>query len=277
VDRMRDWAILRKAPHPLVARAFVSWLADRDWPQEDVTADRPEHNAPDAGDIALQAVTETLNGHKIDSMADHDMARFDPQTAMALALGFAGRSFGPTPDPRWRVGNLQSSVTVTKANERLAVALVRTRVDTEEFFGIMHSMVILRRVREGWKVLQLTLAGSPVLMTARFHELQNVCSTVPPDQVAKLGGVSLASPPDHDHREGPFELWWDNGGNALLLVVEWQQPVEWAPTNLYFVPDHHPRDTTRIPSPFAGGELNWRVWAVGTGGALTLSPWRAMR
>ncbi len=88
VDRMSDWAILRHAPHPLVARAFLSWLADRDWPQQGVPADRPEHNAPNAGDIALQAVTETLAGHKIDSIADRDMANFDPQTASALALGF---------------------------------------------------------------------------------------------------------------------------------------------------------------------------------------------
>jgi hypothetical protein len=173
--------------------------------------------------------------------------------------------------------NLQTSVTIVKANDRLAVALVRTRVDWAISFGIVHSMVILRRGREGWKVLQLTLAGSPALMTPRFHELESLCRSVPPDQVAKLGGVSLASPPDHDHREGPFELWWDNGGNASLLVVEWQQPVETAPTNLYFVPDRRPRDTTRIPSPFAGGNLIWRVWAVGTGGALTLSPWRDMQ
>jgi hypothetical protein len=266
VDHMGDWAIVRAAPHPLVARAFLSWLADRDWPQQDTSADRPEHNVPGAGDIALQAVIETLAGHKIDSMADVDMARFDAPTARGFALDVAS---GPG-------ANLQTSITAVRANDRLAVALVRTRVDSGNAFGIVHSMVILRRGREGWKVLQLTPAGSPALMTPRFHELESVCRTVPPEQVAKVGATSLASPPDGDHRDGPFELWWDNGGNASLLLVEWQQPGN-PPTNLYFVPDHHPRDTTRIQSPFPGGGLKWRVWALGTGGALTLSPWRWMR
>jgi hypothetical protein len=270
LDQMGDWQILRVAPHPLVARAFISWLADRDWPQEEPSTDRPEHSVPGAGDVALQAVIETLAGRKIDSMADPDMADFDARTARARALGLAERSTEAG-------ANLQTGVTVVKANDRLAVALVRTRVDSAWDFGIVHSMVILRRGREGWKVLQLTPAGSPALMTPRFRELESVCRTVPSDQIAKLGGVSLASPPDGDHRDGPFELWWDNGGNASLLLVEWQQPIGWASTNLYFLPDRHPRDTTRVPSPFAASALNWRVWALGTGGVVTLSPWRSMR
>jgi hypothetical protein len=242
------------------ARAFVTWLSERGWKPEPVgkwTTDEEQ-----ATEVAMAAVSTTLTGGNLGIIADEDMARFNGSFARAEALGGSG-------------AELTSSVLAVAANERLAAVAVRTRADAGNAFGIVHSLVILRRLTDRWQVLQVTPSVGTVELASRFAQLRLACRVV--DEVAGVGEVSLASPVDGESRVSPFELWWDNGAGAQLLIVEWQQPVEGPPSRLYFLPDREPREKTRIVSPFGGGGLRWRVWAIGKGGALTLSRWRDMR
>jgi hypothetical protein len=95
----------------------------------------------------------------------------------------------------------------------------------------------------------------------------------------KVLGISQAAPVDGETRTAQPELWWDNLGGATLQIVEWQQgaPNNWSVSNLYFVPDNRERLRTRVAARFAlGGQYRWRVWSVGPGGIVVLSPWRTM-
>ena len=73
---------------------------------------------------------------------------------------------------------------------------------------------------------------------------------------------------------GMPELWWDDPGDSGLLLVEWQNGT--GDSHLQFVPERAARLQVRVPAGFGSlaGMYRWRVWAMGAGGVVTLSPWR---
>jgi hypothetical protein len=157
--------------------------------------------------------------------------------------------------------------------------------------------VILRLNGNGqWKVLQVSpdmeasardravsllevyAAGSAQLGYEGSSQLRN--------EGDKVLGISQATPKDGEALSPQPELWWDNLGGATLQAVEWQQgngeagtEGKWGASNLYFIADNNSRLRTRATARFAAapGEYRWRVWSLGMGGDLVLSPWRTMK
>jgi hypothetical protein len=128
-------------------------------------------------------------------------------------------------------------------------------------------------------VLQITPDLSSPLLHQAAGTLGEFCK--PGSQLAVVAGIAQAAPPDGDTRPPSPELWWDNKGGAQLQVVEWQQgdgEDNWSGTRLFFAPDRDPHLRTRLSAEFATeqGLYRWRVWSVGNGGALVLSPWRTL-
>jgi hypothetical protein len=258
--------ILVRAPHPAQARAFALWLRDLggcgvcSFP----TLDR---SLQDPAKIAAGALGYVLQGDGLSDLADADAAKFSPQLAQRLALAApAGASLDGL---RFRM-----DVTDAAANDRLAVVSMRVVGSAPQAFGVVYARVILRKNAVGlWKVLQISPNVAP---GSRWSTLKTYTAAVTP---AKVSAVSVAAPIDGDNRPPQPDLWWDNSGAGGLLVVEWQINLGgWTDTRLMFVPDHDPRVQTRVNASFArmAGEYRWRVWSVGRGGAMALSPWRTL-
>ncbi|MDR3734223.1 MAG: hypothetical protein P4L10_01660, partial [Acidobacteriaceae bacterium] len=190
------------------------------------------------------------------------------------------------PDSSWPLkvrGALQVQIDVlhADANERMAVVELRGVVSAVNAFGVVHGQVILQRDQKGqWKVLQISPNMWPGELDAAQSALRRYAVKVGPDAVAKVLGISQAAPVDGDNRPAQPDLWWDNKGGATLQVVEWQRNMAngWTSSGLMLVPDTNPKATTRVTATFAKqvAKYRWRVWSVGTGGVIVLSPWRTL-
>jgi hypothetical protein len=260
-------SILRAAQDPDAARALIVWSVGG-WGCATCDAPLPVV-AGSASDVARQALTGLLRGDGIGS-ADPEMATFDVQSTRARVL-----NADPIPVPlAVRVDVMQA-----ESNSFLAVVRMRATFSGMLSFGVSDAFAVLRKGVGGrWLVLQLTpnLAAEP---TSYGYGMLAVYAAGG-GHLANVGGVSQASPPDGDNRSPRPELWWDNLGGAGLQVVEWQvQNGERSPvSHLFFVPDQGSRLRTRVTATFATrpGAYRWRVWSVGSGGALVLSPWRTL-
>jgi hypothetical protein len=263
-------AILMRAPHPAQARAFVVWMRD----QGACGLCRVmalDQYLQEPGKIAAAALGYILQGDGLGDQGDVQAARFSPDLARGLALA------PPSPDASLDGIKYRIDVMDAAANDRLAVVSLRAIASAPQAFGVLHALAILRKNDSGrWKVLQLSPNVTRSSMASGLDELKTYAG---PGTAARLTAVSLAAPIDGDNRPPQPDLWWDNSGGAGLLVVEWQVHLGgWTDSRLMFVPDHDPRVQTRVSATFArmAGEYRWRVWSVGKGGALTLSPWRTL-
>jgi hypothetical protein len=263
--------ILTRAPHPERARAFVVWLRDEGgclncW------------KAPDAKDkaieapvrVAMGALAQVLQGGGMGESADPDAAHFSADLARRLAL--------TPPSPAVLDGlHFRMDVMQARANERLAVVSLRAIGSSEQAFGIVHAVAVLRRdANRRWKVLQISPNMSLRSVGTAWGVLGRFTDNAPP---AHLAGISQAAPPDGDYRQPQPDLWWDNAGNAGLLAIEWQTNLGgWTDPRLMLVSDSNPRLQTRVTATFARnpGEYRWRVWSVGAGGVVVLSPWKRL-
>jgi hypothetical protein len=265
-----DASILLDAPHPEAARAFVVWFGgDRCLGcGSDVAR---ETQTPVA--LAKNVLHSLLNGAGPGSAADPAMATFNAGAGKMLALAPTGSA---------QLGGIGARIDVVsaQANQKLAVVELRAIVDSgKTAFGVVHAMVVLRTDDSGrWKVLQITPNLQAAQQVRAWQMLQGYGTRVRREQVAQVQGVSLAAPLDGENRAPQPELWWDNHGGATLQIVEWQirSGNGWLNSNLFFIPDANSRLRTRVTANFAShqGEYRWRVWSVGAGGALSLSPWR---
>ncbi len=267
-----DAAILRRAPHPEEARAFAFWLAEDDQcPNCGVRHVSRTAEAPAV--VALRAVETLLNGGDPGGDADPAFAKLSPEVGRRLALMGSSQT---TPDD----AGLRAEVLSGVANERIAAIGLRVEASSATGFGVLHPAAVLRRGADGrWRVLQVSTdlarddAGPVPAFTAFARPVR-------PEEVKPVAGITQAAPLDGDSRSGTPELWWDNAGDAGLLVVEWQTnaPEGWSDTHLFYVPDGGPRLQVRVTASFAHPthEYRWRVWSVGTGGALGLSEWRRL-
>jgi len=265
--------ILTHAPHLAQAQAFVVWLRDAGlclWCGKAL-----EKNVSAPASVAASALQTVLQGDSLGAAADAEAVHFSPRLAQSLAL-MAGVSNVP--------GDLKFRTDVMSgwANDRLAVFTVRGIASSPSAFGVVHALVTLRKDDGGrWKVLHI----SPNMPSASLHSglgnLERVASlSTNPKNPLHIVGISQAAPPDGDNRPSRPDLWWDNAGDAKLLVVEWQfnDGREWADSRLMMVPDSENRTKTRVSAQFAAirGEYRWRVWSVGAGGAMALSPWKRL-
>jgi hypothetical protein len=266
---MPQGALLAAAPHPTDARAFMSWLQSGIAPAvAPVKVAKVTSGSP--GGIASRALRNLLVGEWVGD-ADAEMARFNPQLAQLEALG--------TVESADRL-NVQVDVTDVRADSRLAVVSLRGYVAAQTALGQVSAVAVLRMNNDGrWRLLQITPNLEADQAQTSMGYLAPFCGGGRPAHVV---GVSLAAPADGDNRGPKPDLWWDNGGGAGLQVLEWQpltgtgyatSPVP----HLFFVPDKDAKARTRVTAPFAsGGTYRWRIWSVGNGGVLVLSPWRTV-
>ncbi len=263
--------VLRRAPHPGEARAFLFWLEEEEEYCRECAAGRMEAAAETPAGVAVGAVGRLLDGGTLGASADPAIAQVGSELSWRIVFSgdVQGVPGGVT---------LQTEVRSATANDRLAVVGLRVTANSATGFGVLHPAVVLRRGTDGrWRVLQIsadvrTGEPDPAVALARYTE------PVAPEKVKAVTGVKLAAPLDGDTRTSMPDLWWDDPGNAGLLAVEWQTRGEsaWSDTHLFFVNDRGSRLQVRVPAPFAqiASEYRWRVWSVGEGGVLALSPWR---
>jgi hypothetical protein len=273
----RSAVILARAPHAANARTFVAWLRDGDLCTGVCRAEKLQPETMQPAAIAVNALGSVLQGSSLYAEANDAAAEFSGPVAQWVALA---------PDSSWPLkvrGALQVQIDVlhADANERMAVVELRGVVSAVNAFGVVHGQVILQRDQKGqWKVLQISPNMWPGELDAAQSALRRYAVKVGPDAVAKVLGISQAAPVDGDNRPAQPDLWWDNKGGATLQVVEWQRNMAngWTSSGLMLVPDTNPKVTTRVTATFAKqvAKYRWRVWSVGTGGVIVLSPWRTL-
>ena len=261
--------VMKQAPHPEEARAFVVWMRGgglcldcrKEW--------TPNEKA--LGKIAMAAYESMLTGGGLANR-DSEAAEFNTELAWQLALNASGTGALDGITYRFEVADV-------KAGEAMAVVSMRAIAWSPRAFGVLNGVAVLRRVNGGaWKVLQLTPNGWPWVMSATEGQLAS--STHGSADGVKVVGIAQAAPADGDHRQIQPDLWWDNPGSVRLLVVEWQLKfgTGWTSARVMPIVDRNPRVQTRVTATFARmqGLYRWRVWAVGQGGVMTLSPWKTV-
>jgi hypothetical protein len=260
--------VLARAPHPKPARAFVLWLLERPACSLCKGEDRGD---PAATAVAKSALSSVLNGEGVGELADREMATFNPELAREAALGVSDAG----------VGNgvrIDINAVRATANARLAVVAMRAVLESRSAFGVVHAVAVLRADETGrWRVLQLTPNLLPPQQMLAFSSFATYCHPLDSKPAVVLG-VALAAPVDGDNRPPTPELWWDNKGGATLEVVEWQRGSDriWSGSNLFLIPDDTGHLQTQVTARFADaqGQYRWRVWSLGRGGAVAISPWR---
>jgi hypothetical protein len=265
-----DAAVSSRAAHAEEARAFVVWLRD----QGNCAACRSLARESDKpASVAVEALRSVLNGNGLGDDADRQAATFSAQTVQIAALGANVTSAAPT-----SMSDLRIDVSDAQANDRFAVVELRAVALRGAPF-VAHAVVVLRTDDSGtWRVLQISPNLRPEQQETAWSQLEPFGHGA---EAARVAGISEAAPVDGDNRSPRPDLWWDNiDGGARLQVVEWQMrgSAGWTASNLYFVPDDHFRERTRVNARFAKtqGTYRWRIWSVGIGGAVVLSPWRVL-
>lgn len=272
--------ILIQAPHPVQARAFVVWLRDEGRCDAGCGDTRyiAKMKMEEAVTVAQGAFTNVLQGGTIKAYADKDAAEFSGPVAQSLAFGdvFGGLA-SPIDTEHVRIDTI---AVATNERRSLASITLRAVIPSAGSFGVVHAQVVLRKGEGGgWGVLQLS-SNLRLPRLAEVNDLLAQAMSGKPDESAPVLGVSQAAPLDGDNRSPQPYLWWDNLGGATLQVVEWQTKAEsgWTNTNLEPVSDMGPRLKTEVVANFArqAGQYRWRVWSIGKGGELKLSPWHTL-
>lgn len=265
------WAMVA-APHPEAAREFLEWwytgrpffgIAGRA---------RADLSPPEA--VAQRAVTALLNGGTVEGFADPAMARLQPVAVRAEALGVSVEEVPPDL-------SAQAAVVTSQANRHLAVVRMHAVCVSRKAYGELFPVVILRPDERGqWKVLQLSL-GMELRDAGEAYRLLQPYSAGAAAPVS-VATPALAFPGNADRRTvgSGLRLAWDEAGDDGLLVVEWQRgPLGRASaSSIFLVSDADGRERTEVEAPFADaiGPMRWRVWAVGRGGVVRISDWRAV-
>ncbi len=257
--------ILQHARHPAEARAFVVWLSD------ELCGECTPRPAPDTARIpaALAASSTDTLLHGTRPATDPAFADLSPAAAVLMTL------WPPSPASLNPL-TLKTDVIQAAANERFAVVALRAIADSPEAFGVVHPLVLLRASVKGtWRVLQISTDLPGASLLSAFNALQPYARHTPPDRLKPLAAMAPVAPIDGDTRSQTADLWWHNPGGASLVIVEWQRALAgWSDSHLLLVPQEGPYPRERVTAPFSGtGQYRWRVWAVGTGGTLALSPW----
>jgi hypothetical protein len=275
--------LLRDAPHRPAARAFLVWLSERGGGAgcpgcilDPRTEDR--HGEMAAARAASAAVLTLLSGGSLGVMADPAMASFPARLGIGMGVvEIRDGQWQPVPDTATRVEVQRSS-----SFGPLAIVALRAVTLSDTAFGIAHPLLVMRRGSDAqWRVLHISLNLVSAEQGREAADLVALGRSHSSLTAGLARGVSLASPPDGDSRSPQPELWWDNAGGAALQVVEYQQqlaPGAWSDTHLFLVPDDAVRTRTRVVASFAqaAATYRWRVWSMGGGDDMVITPWRTL-
>jgi hypothetical protein len=256
--------VMLRAPHKAAAKAFALWLGEG--ANEDSVAHDLSVTQTAVATIAQSAMLILLQDEDLGDVADPKMAKLPPQQALLMQAGT-----GKAEDAMPRV-----DVMSVRINGALAAVALRVVVSSDREVGVTHPLMVLRKSEDGnWRVLQVSLDLSPREQKAQGAQLMSTRPALA-EQKAGVLGVKLAAPLDGETRPPQPELWWDNGGGSGLQVIEWQRGLG---SHLFLVPDQAARLQTRVTATFAKqpGTYRWRVWSVGVGGAMKISPWSTMK
>jgi hypothetical protein len=264
-------AILSKAPHMQAARAFALWMSEPNSGCPGCVQASLTGSAAAAAKVAKSAMERLLNGEPLGDEADPALV-MDSSRSVRRMLATMGNTMA-TKD------GVGVQVEEASVNGSLAAVGLRVVVSSAGVFGVAHPLVVLRVGRDGhWKVLQMSLN---LPQHEQANERQALMVSNPPtaaEQNSGVKGITQASPQDGQSVAQVPQLVWDNGGGAGLQVVEWQRGEGngWSEARLYLVEDRSPTLRTQVMAEFANanGRYRWRVWSVGTHGAVEISPWR---
>ncbi len=224
---------------------------------------------------AKAALLDMLSGTPLGNLADKEAAEYDAGAAKRFTLNPEGKAVTGTG------GEMSVDALAASTGGDLAAVLLRATLSSNDAFGTLNAAVMLRKSTSGaWKVLQV----SPNLRPNEAMEAYGGFAAGTHGGVSHakpLQPVSLASPPEGDARSLPVELWWDNNGQALVEIVEWQVSLggsSWLNSQLMVTRDSDPRMQTRVPASFlyAGGSYRVRVWSVAQG-RVAMTPWRMFK
>ena len=272
--------LLRGATHTEAARAFWVWVSGAAR-CSDCGGDGSRVGPEVPVELAKSALQKVLAGAPLGSDADKDAAVFAAQSAQGLALAaYVRGGKADPPDLKVQVETISGF-----AVGRVAAVSLRAIAASSDAFGTLNALVVLRKDAAGrWKVLQISPNEPSGQRFEMYEDLRAAVRGKSEEAAAVLKPVSLASPQDGETRPEHPELWWDNGGQARLQVVEWQTAlgsgtgggVGWSATRLLPVVDTEARVQTKVTASFAvqGATIRWRVWSVGRGGDLALTGWR---
>lgn len=264
-------AVLAHAPNMETARAFALWMSETGSSCDGCVLNNLAKNAQAPATVAISAVTRLLHGEALGAEADPEMAAFPPQSATALLASTASA------DTPLRVEVMQAA-----AHGRVAAVELRAIAASRAAFGVVHPLVVLRRDDDGrWRVLHVSLDLPPAEQQSERRTLMSSIEAAPQAAHTEPAGISQASPANGDTRPPQPVLWWDNRGGASLQVIEWQvdQSGQWTDPRLYLATDVGARLRTQVTARFADSPAvyRWRVWSVGAGGAMKISPWSTLK
>ncbi len=264
-------AILTRAPHMEAARAFALWMSEPNSGCPGCVQSGLTGKEAAVAALAKSAMERLVSGSPLGQEAD-------PQLVMDSSRGVRRMlaTMGSTQVPE---DGVHVQVEEASVNGGLAAVGLRVVVSAASVFGVAHPLVVLRMGRDGqWRVLQMSLN---LPQHEQTNERQALMVSNPPtaaEQTTGVKGITQASPQDGQTLAQTPQLVWDNRGGAGLQVVEWQRGDggAWSDARLYLVEDRSPKLRTQVEAEFAdaNGRYRWRVWSVGTHGAVEISPWR---
>jgi hypothetical protein len=263
-DSLPPVLVLLRAPHRATAKAFALWMGEG--AKEGAAPHDLSAMQTTVASVAQSAMLRLLQGGELGDVADPWMVKLPPQQALLVQA-----SSGKGEDALPRV-----DVVSARVNGAVAAVALRVVVSSDRELGVTHPLLVLRKADDGsWRVLQVSLNLSPQEQRAQSAGLM---STNPAPAELKRGvmGITQAAPADGETRSPQPDLWWDNGGGAGLQVIEWQHGLG---SHLFLVLDQAARLQTRVTAAFAReqGTYRWRVWSVGAGGTMKISPWSMMK
>jgi hypothetical protein len=264
-------AILRNAPHMEAARTFALWMSEPSSGCPGCVESSLAGSEGAAAAVAKSAMERLLNGEPLSEDADPALV-MDSSRAVRRMLATMGNATATN-------DGVSVQVARSSVNGSLAAVDLRVVVSSASVFGVAHPLIVLRTGKDGkWKVLQMSLN---LPQHEQSNERQALMVSNPPtvaEQTAGVKGITQASPLDGQSVAQRPQLVWDNRGGAGLQVVEWQRGESngWSDARLYLVEDRSPTLRTQVDAEFAdtNGRYRWRVWSVGTHGAVEISPWR---
>lgn len=264
-----DYALVAGSQNPDAARAYATWvnlewcsLCHAEYPAFPL---KPEQSK--AASVAVTAMQHLWNGESIGDLADPEIAVFSPLIAMyRLAMS----------DKRIPMEDVHTKVLDTSVHGAIAVVRLRIFVSSDEEFGVVRPVFVLRRNDTDWRVLQVSFNLPPLEAYAVSSTLM---ATNPPrreEQKAGVMGVTLMVPEDNALVQRTPQLGWYNAGGAGLQVVEWSPSDGENDTHLFFVPDRNVLLRNEVQAQFArfNQKYRWRIWSVGPHGETKLTPWR---
>jgi hypothetical protein len=272
------WFQMLGGAHQATATAFLRWLEDSPhWQLPRMSTEgMTVLDKQQVTSAALLAVAGMAGGGATDSVMDQDAAKLN-RFSWGTACGAISRMSFPV--TRFVFGN-----------GRLAYAAVASEARSSggnvECSGAVYTFLVLRKRREGWRVLLATPRMPLELAVSRAHDFDELGLKTEED-----------SPPDAPELLAPFDgarqtrdpkesiSWRQDVPRPVAYAVEWRygmpsgDEASYSPSFISIVAAIDYGDIVRIPEPFGAGVQphRWRIWAIGKDGQVALGEWRTIQ